>query len=186
MLSIENKKISFERDLKVKYKKMEQVTGIEPAWLAWKAKVLPLNYTCILIKWCPGPESNWHVPLETQDFKSCASTCSATWAQNIRMVIRRRFELLTPWLKVKCSTDWASGSLAGVPGFEPGGCHSQSVMPYRLAIPQRYATKMVERGRFEPPNPLGIDLQSTAFSHFATSPEYMVEVEGLEPTTHAL
>ena len=31
LLSIENKKISFERDLKVKYKKMEQVTGIEPA-----------------------------------------------------------------------------------------------------------------------------------------------------------
>ena len=26
---------------------MEQVTGIEPAYLAWKANVLPLNYTCI-------------------------------------------------------------------------------------------------------------------------------------------
>ena len=31
---------------------------------------------------------------------------------------------------------------------------------------------MVERGRFELPNPLGIDLQSTAFSHFATSPVF--------------
>ena len=29
---------------------MEQVTGIEPAWLAWKAKVLPLNYTCTYYK----------------------------------------------------------------------------------------------------------------------------------------
>ena len=25
---------------------LEQVTGIEPAWSAWKADVLPLNYTC--------------------------------------------------------------------------------------------------------------------------------------------
>ena len=24
---------------------MERVTGIEPAWSAWKAEVLPLNYT---------------------------------------------------------------------------------------------------------------------------------------------
>ena len=28
-------------------KKMEQVRGIEPPWPAWKAGVLPLNYTCI-------------------------------------------------------------------------------------------------------------------------------------------
>ena len=29
---------------------------------------------------------------------------------------------------------------------------------------------MVERDGFEPPNPEGADLQSAAFSHFATSP----------------
>lgn len=28
---------------------MEQVKGIEPSQSAWKAEVLPLNYTCILI-----------------------------------------------------------------------------------------------------------------------------------------
>ena len=28
-------------------KKIEQVMGIEPTYLAWKASVLPLNYTCI-------------------------------------------------------------------------------------------------------------------------------------------
>ena len=39
--------------------------------------------------------------------------------------------------------------MAGAPGFEPGGCQSQSLMPYRLAMPQR----MVEGGRFELPNP---------------------------------
>ena len=26
---------------------MEQMTGIEPAWSAWEAEVLPLNYICI-------------------------------------------------------------------------------------------------------------------------------------------
>lgn len=26
---------------------MEQVTGIEPAYSAWEADVLPVNYTCI-------------------------------------------------------------------------------------------------------------------------------------------
>ena len=25
---------------------MEQMTGIEPAWSAWEAEVLPLNYIC--------------------------------------------------------------------------------------------------------------------------------------------
>ena len=28
-------------------KKIEQVMGIEPTYLAWKASVLPLNYTCM-------------------------------------------------------------------------------------------------------------------------------------------
>ena len=27
----------------------KQVMGIEPTYLAWKASVLPLNYTCILL-----------------------------------------------------------------------------------------------------------------------------------------
>ena len=31
---------------------------------------------------------------------------------------------------------------------------------------------MVEKGGFEPPNPEGSDLQSDAFSHFATSPVF--------------
>ena len=30
--------------------------------------------------------------------------------QGFSLVIHRRFELRTPWLKVKCSTDWANGS----------------------------------------------------------------------------
>ena len=38
--------------------------------------------------------------------------------------------------------------MAGVPGFEPGKCRSQSPVPYRLAIPQQ----VVEKDRFELPN----------------------------------
>ena len=53
------------------------------------------------------------------------------------MVTRRRLERLTLWLKVRCSTNWASGSylMAGVAGFEPAQWQSQSLLPYRLAIP---------------------------------------------------
>ena len=42
---------------------------------------------------------------------------------------------------------------------------------------------MVGRGGFEPPNPEGADLQSAAFSHFATYPIFMVTLEGIEPPT---
>jgi hypothetical protein len=46
---------------------------------------------------------------------------------------------------------------------------------------------MVEGDGFEPPNPEGADLQSAAFSHFATPPQegfvhkIMAEEEGFEP-----
>ena len=43
---------------------------------------------------------------------------------------------------------------------------------------------MVERDGFEPSNPKGTDLQSVAFSHFATSPKKMVPKPGLEPGTY--
>ena len=46
---------------------------------------------------------------------------------------------------------------------------------------------MVEGDGFEPPNPEGADLQSAAFSHFATPPHFkkeMVPARGLEPPTY--
>jgi hypothetical protein len=48
---------------------------------------------------------------------------------------------------------------------------------------------MVEGDGFEPPNPEGADLQSAAFSHFATPPNclealLMVAQDGIEPPTH--
>ena len=53
-----------------------------------------LGYSSFLKKWCLRPGSNRHGLLHPQDFKSCASTYSATKAQI--MVSRWRFELQTP------------------------------------------------------------------------------------------
>ena len=41
--------------------------------------------------------------------------------------------------------------------------------------------KMVEGDGFEPPNPKGADLQSAAFSHFATPPKKWSWREDLNP-----
>ena len=50
--------------------------GLEPLtpWFVVKYSI-QLSYGC---KWCRGPESNRHGDHSPQDFKSCASTCSAT------------------------------------------------------------------------------------------------------------
>ena len=82
-----------------------------------------------------------------QDFKSCASTCSATWAE---MVTLWRFELQTPWLKVKCSTDWAR-EWDGWGGWDRT---SEMTESKSVALPLGYTpTKLVGGGRFELPNP---------------------------------
>ena len=90
---------------------MERVTRIELALAAWKAVVLPLNYTR------NGARGRtWTgMSVTSQDFKSCASTYSATRA---KMVPHPRLELGTPSLKVKCSTAELVGQLAGVVRFE--------------------------------------------------------------------
>ena len=51
------------------------------------------------------------------------------------MVIHPRLERGTPWLKVKCSTDWASGSIGRGSRIRTYEWRSQSPLPYRLAIP---------------------------------------------------
>ncbi len=53
------------------------------------------------------------------------------------------------------------------------------------ALPLGYeAILVVERDGFEPSNSKRTDLQSVAFSHFATSPKKMVPKPGLEPGTY--
>ena len=54
------------------------------------------------------------------------------------------------------------------------------------ALPLGYEAiyKVVERDGFEPSNSMRTDLQSVAFSLFATSPKKMVPKPGLEPGTY--
>ncbi len=57
-------------------------------------------------------------------------------------------------------------NMAGAVGIEP----TLEVLETSV-LPLNYAPiKMVEGDGFEPPNPEGADLQSAAFSHFATPP----------------
>ena len=65
------------------------------------------------------------------------------------MVTRRRFERLTLWLKVRCSTGWASGSYWL--GYLDSNQGDDRVKVCCLTA-WLYPKKMVEEGGFEPPN----------------------------------
>ena len=102
-------------------------------------------------KWCPRPESNRHELLHSQDFKSCASTYSATKAH---LVSRWGFEPQTPWLKVKCSTGWASETLTKIGCL--GWIRTSGMQESKsCALPLGYEAiiQVVERDGFEPSNP---------------------------------
>ena len=76
--------------------------------------------------------------------------------------------------------------MAGVPGIEPGKWQSQSLLPYRLAIPQ---SRMVEEGGFEPPNPQELIYSQprlTASLLLQNCFKRMVDVDGIEPPTPAV
>ena len=103
-------RIALSRDIKFKHGGGKGIRTPAPSPTSWFSRPVPstrLGYSSSYI-WCLRPDLNRHVGLTTQDFKSCASTYSATQAK--KMVSRWRFELQTLWLKVKCSTDWASGT----------------------------------------------------------------------------
>ena len=120
---------------------MERVNGIGPSYAAWKAAVLPLNYTRI------GDSEETRTP---------------------DPLIKSQLLYHLSYRVIVCSR--ASG---------------QTLFPTSRPTIGSSANKMVETGGFEPPNPEGADLQSAAFSHFATSPlVYMVPTIGIEPTTY--
>ena len=69
-----------------------------------------------------------------------------------KMVTHRRFELRTPWLKVKCSTDWANGSRYKIVGW--GGRTRTYEMPESKsgALPTwLHPNILAHLGGFEPP-----------------------------------
>ena len=106
---------------------MERVNGIGPSYAAWKAAVLPLNYTRI-----GDSEGN----------------------RTLDPLIKSQLLYHLSYRVIVCSR--ASG---------------QTLFPTSRPTIGSSANKMVETGGFEPPNPEGADLQSAAFSHFATSPQ---------------
>ena len=70
---------------------------IELTYSAWKAEVLPLNYTHI-----GASEGDRTLTL------AMARLYSTVKLHPHLLVFPARFELTTPWLKVKCSTNWAN------------------------------------------------------------------------------
>jgi hypothetical protein len=98
--------------------------------------------------------------LTEHDFESCASANSATPAKK----------------------------LAGVVGIEPTPkvletfvlpLNYTPMMESYFGYFRYHKNKLVEGDGFEPPNPEGADLQSAAFSHFATPPHWRNELLNL-------
>ncbi len=68
---------------------------------------------------------------------------------------------------IRCVNHFATTAIimAGAVGIEP----TLEVLETSV-LPLNYAPLKMEGDGFEPPNPEGADLQSAAFSHFATPP----------------
>ena len=153
-------------------------------------KTGPFNQTWVSLQylWCLRPDLNRHEVWPSQDFKSCASTNSATQAN--KMVSRTELESVTLWLKVKCSTNWANGTyynfLAASARFELANA---TVKVWCLTAWLRGNIPLILNGGGRwiwTIEPEGTDLQSAAFGHFAIPPNKVVPEIGLEPTTYWL
>ena len=96
-----------------------------------------------------------------------------------KMVTRRRLERLTLWLKVRCSTDWASGSNINWLGYLDSNQGDDRVKVCCLTA-WLYPNKMVGRGGFEPPNRKEL---SYSQPRLATSlpPHYWCRLKDLNP-----
>ena len=90
----------------------------------------------------------------------------------IKMVTRWRFELQTPWLKVKCSTGWASGSFQII-RWLPRRDSNQRNARVKVVCLTTWLRGNLSGGEtwIRTMEPEGTDLQSAAFNHFAISPK---------------
>ena len=81
------------------------------------------------------------------------------------LVTHPRFELGTPWLKVKCSADWANGSNGW--GNRTRTCGMQESKS--CALPTWLYPNMVDESGFEPLKAKLTDLQSVPFGQLGYS-----------------
>ena len=139
---------------------MERVTGIEPALIAWKAIVLPLNYTRNNMVLKEGLEPSRYC------YHRILSPVRLPFRHFSNMVSHRRLELRTPSLKVKCSTTELVGHI-WLGRVDSNHRMSESKSD---ALPLGYNPTMVDRSGFEPLKPWVADLQSAAFGRFAICP----------------
>ena len=93
--------------------------------------------------WRRGWDSNPRSLSESLVFKTSSLNHSDTSPSQVllfKLVTHRRFELRTPWLKVKCSADWANGSK--YQNGEPTGIRTPDT---RLRRPLLYPTELWAR-----------------------------------------
>lgn len=86
---------------------MEQVKGIEPSSIAWKAIVLPLNYTC---KNGAGKGTWTLTPLLARDLKSRASTIPPFQLAIFLNGVPCRVRTYDPFIKSEMLYRWANGT----------------------------------------------------------------------------
>lgn len=108
--------------------------GIEPTLIAWKAIVLPLNYTR-----AGAERGTWTLTvLLPQDFKSCASTIPP-----LQHGAPPETRTPDPFIKSEMLYHWASGTIIGWVGWiRTNACQNQNLMPYRLATTQLWWTEV--------------------------------------------
>ena len=127
----------------------------------WKWKETGPNETCLFL--CGWRDLNPHgLPPDPKSGASANSATPAYYKKENKKVSHPRLERGTPWLKVRCSADWANGSQNWGSRIWTYECGSQSPVPYRLAIPHCEGWKM----GIEPTN-AGATIRCV--NHFATS-----------------
>ena len=89
-----------------------------------------------------------------------------------------RIELTNAGATIRCVNHFATFAMAGAAGIEP----TLTVLETAV-LPLNYAP--INGGEWiRTTEPKGTDLQSAAFSHFATPPYCVVPARGLEPPTY--
>ncbi len=88
------------------------------------------------------------------------------------MVVRNRLELPTLWASIKCSTNWATGPMAVLTGFEP------AISSVTERHDNHFTTRPLVAGTGLEPATSGLWARRATN---CSTPRYMAEDEGFEP-----